>query len=218
MAVASRVDRRAQVWAWGVVAGIVVYIGVDVLLKFLRPEYSLVHNAESDYGRGPYFWVMDLNFLLRCAFSVALTGAIGLSTQMDARWRRGRELLLVWAIGSGLLAFFADDVEGTPQRGSGAVHLVLALIAFTAVTIGTVLASLHFREDLQWRSISTTLLVISCVGVLALLLLGHSAGKVHSDGGLFERIFLGVELLWMAVAAIWIVRSKAGPSGAVLST
>jgi hypothetical protein len=46
-----------------------------VLLGFLRPRYSLLYNAESDYGRGPWYWVMDLNFLLRCALSLAAAGA-----------------------------------------------------------------------------------------------------------------------------------------------
>ena len=35
-------------------------------------------------------------------------------------------MLVTWAICSGLLAFFADDIEGTRQHGSGVVHLVLA--------------------------------------------------------------------------------------------
>ena len=50
--------------AWFALAGVIVYVGIDVLLRFLQPHYSLVYNAESDYGRGPWSWVMDLNFLL----------------------------------------------------------------------------------------------------------------------------------------------------------
>ncbi len=63
---------RAETLAWFALAGVVVYVGIDVLLRLLRPRYSLIYNAESDYGRGPWYWVMDLNFLLRCALSLAL--------------------------------------------------------------------------------------------------------------------------------------------------
>ena len=35
------------------------------MLAFLRPGYSLIYNAESDYGCGRWYWVMDLNNLSR---------------------------------------------------------------------------------------------------------------------------------------------------------
>src|SRR5580692_2888667 len=122
-------------------AGVVVYVAIDVLLAFLRPGYSLIYNAESDYGSGPWFWVMDLNLLLRCALCLAIVGALSHVLRPDSRPRAGLALLVTWAICSGLLAFFADDIEGTPQHGSGIVHLVLAFIAFTAITIGAILIS-----------------------------------------------------------------------------
>jgi hypothetical protein len=82
-------------------------------------QYSLVYNAESDHGRGPWSWVMDLNFLLRCAFSLAIVGALVRVTRPDARPRGGLALLIVWAVCSGLLAFFADDLQGQHVHGSG---------------------------------------------------------------------------------------------------
>ena len=35
----------------------------------------------------------------------------------------------------GLLAFFADDLEGQPVHGSGIAHLALAFVAFVCVAI-----------------------------------------------------------------------------------
>jgi hypothetical membrane protein len=195
---------RARFLAWFALAGIVVYVGIDVLLKFLRPQYSLLYNAESDYGRGPWYWVMDLNFLLRCALSLAVAGALARTVRTDTRVRGGLALLVVWAVCSGLLAFFADDLEGQPVHGSGRVHLALALIAFVCVAIGTVLISAGLRSDPAWRPVSALLLAVSIAGAAAFLLLGTAAGHKHAPGGLYERIFLGLELLWMAVAAGYI--------------
>jgi hypothetical membrane protein len=181
-------------------AGTVVYVGIDVLLRFLRPGYSLLYNAESDYGRGSWFWVMDLNFLLRCALSLAVAVALYRTVRPDPRLRGGLGLLAVWAACSGLLAFFADNPAGTPVTASGVVHLVLGFIAFVCVAIGTVVVSVAVRPDPAWRQVRDALLAIAAAGVVALLLLG--AGKHHhAPGGLYERIFLGLELLWMAVAA-----------------
>jgi Protein of unknown function (DUF998) len=203
---------RAKPLAQFTLAGVVVYVAIDVLLAFLRPSYSLIYNAESDYGRGPWFWVMDINFLLRCALSLALAVALSQVLRPAGRARTGLTLLVIWAICSGLLAFFADDIEGTPQHGSGVVHLVLAFIAFTAIVIGTIVISANLMSDPAWRPAAPVLLGISIAGAVAYLLLGTALKHHHAPGGLYERIFLGLELLWIAIAAIVIARrSRATP-------
>jgi hypothetical membrane protein len=191
---------RARPLAWIAIAGVIAYVAIDVLLGFLRPHYSLIYNAESDYGRGPWYWVMDLNFLLRCALSLAAAGAVSRAVRPDSRARTGLTLLVVWAVCSGLLAFFADDIEGQPVHGSGIVHLALAFIAFPCVAIGTILISSSFRSDPEWRSAGAVLLAVSLAGAAAFLLLGAAVGHKHAPGGLYERIFLGLELLWIALA------------------
>jgi len=197
---------RAKPLARFVLAGVAAYVAIDVLLAFLRPGYSLLYNAESDYGRGPWYWVMDVNFLLRCALSLAVAAALYKTARPDGRIRWGLALLVTWAICSGLLAFFADNPEGTPQTASGVVHLVLAFIAFTCITIGAILISASLMSDQTWRAAAPVLLAISVVGALAYLLLGTAGKHHHAPGGLYERIFLGLELLWIVVAAIAIAR------------
>jgi hypothetical membrane protein len=197
---------RAKLLARLALAGVAVYVAIDVLLAFLRPAYSLIYNAESDYGRGPWYWVMDINFLLRCALSLAIAAALYRVVRPDGRTRAGLALLVTWAICSGLLAFFADDPEGTPQYGSGIVHLILAFIAFTCITIGTILISASLMSDPAWRPAAPILLAISVAGALAYLLLGAAAKHHHAAGGFYERIFLGLELLWIVVVAVAIAR------------
>ena len=197
---------RAKPLAQLTLAGVAVYVAIDVLLAFLRPGYSLIYNAESDYGRGPWYWVMDLNFLLRCALSLAIAAALYRVARPDGRTRAGLVLLVTWAICSGLLAFFADNPEGTTQTASGVVHLVLAFIAFTCITIGVILISASLMSDPAWRPAAPVLLAISIAGAVAYLLLGTAEKHHHAPGGLYERIFLGLQLLWIVVAAIAIAR------------
>ncbi len=192
--------------AWLALAGIIAYVAIDLLLAFLRPRYSLLYNAESDYGRGPWSWLMDLNFLLRCAVSLAAAGALGLATVARARNRGGLALLSAWAVCSGLLAFFPDDLEGQPPHGSGVVHLALAFLAFCCVTVATIMISVSLRHDPRWRRARPLLLAISIAGAAAFLLLGHATGHRHAPAGLYERIFLGLELAWLAAATSRIAR------------
>jgi hypothetical membrane protein len=203
---------RAKPLARLTLAGVAVYVAIDILLAFLRPKYSLLYNAESDYGRGPWYWVMDINFLLRCALSLAIAAALYQVVRPGDRTRAGLALLITWAICSGLLAFFADNPAGTPVTSSGVVHVVLALIAFPCVTIGVILISASLMSDPAWRPAAPVLLAISVAGALALLLLAAPHKHYHAPGGLYERIFLGLELLWIAAAAIAIARRSRRPS------
>jgi hypothetical protein len=187
-------------------AGIALYVLVDVLLAFLRPRYSLLYNAESDYGRGPWFWVMDLNFLLRCAVSLAIAAALDRVARPGGPFRGGLVLLVTWAVCSGLLAFCADNPAGTPVTASGIVHLILAVIAFTTIVVGTILISASLLADPAWRPAARLLLALSVAGALAYLLLGTAHQDHHAPGGLYERIFLGLVLLWMTVAALAVDR------------
>ena len=215
---------RARFLAWCALGGVAVYAAIDVLLAFLRPGYSLIYNAESDYGRGPWYWVMDANFLLRCALSLALVGALAQAARRDSapdadgraraghpdadgRGRAGRILLVIWAACSGLLAFFADDIEGQPVHFSGGVHLLLAFIAFPCVAVGTILISSSLWNDQARRNVRAALLGVSIAGAAAFLLLGTAFGHKHAPGGLYERIFLGLELLWIALAAAGLIRT-----------
>jgi hypothetical membrane protein len=212
---------RAEWLARFTLAGIVVYVAIDVLLAFLRPGYSLLHNAESDYGRGPWFWVMDVNFLLRCALSLALVGALYRSVHPQDRPRGGLRLLTAWAVCSGLLAFFADDPAGYPRTGSGQIHVLLGLIAFVGIAAGAIVVSVKLRAGLSQTALSQTALSqtalsraalpLAVAGAAALVLFVVTAGHKHAPGGLYERVFLGIELLWMAAAAARVVVRRPQP-------
>ena len=51
------------------------------------------------------------------------------------------------------------------------------------------------------------LLAVSIAAAVAYLLLGAALMHTHGPDGLYERIFLGLELLWIALAALAITLS-----------
>jgi hypothetical membrane protein len=175
---------------------------LSVLLAFLRPQFSLLHNAESDYGsRGHDAWVMDIAFLVRGALSLAVVYALTLTEHVRRR-SAGIALLVVWGICSALLALFPDDPAGTTVHTAGRIHLVLAGIAFLGVAVGTIVVSRGLQHDPRWESLHIPLYMISRIAIVAVLLLGHTHLRIHTLGGLYERLFLGLELLWFLIVAV----------------
>ena len=198
------------------IAGVVLYVAIDVALVWLRPGFSVLHNAESDYGsNGSYAWLMDLNFVLRGLLGLAVVRALLLVVRGGGRLRAGLWLLALWSVVSGLLAFFPDDPVGTRVHGTAKVHLVLAGIAFVAVIVGTRLVTRALRRNPLWRPVIVPLSILSWGALVPILLLGRAHFRPHSLGGLYEKIFLAVELAWFLVVAVWIVLTPSGAAPAL---
>ena len=197
-------ESSARAWAIAAVAGIGAYVAIDIALVFLRPEFSVLHNAESDYGsKGSWAWVMDANFLLRGALSLAVVRALALT--VPGRLRTGLVFLVAWAVCSALLAFFPDDPVGTKTAGLAKVHALLAGIAFLAVVIGTRLVTRTLRREAGWQPVARVLTALWWCSLVPILLLGRARFRPNSLGGLWEKVFLGIELAWFLAAAIGVV-------------
>ncbi|MGH7240448.1 MAG: DUF998 domain-containing protein [Candidatus Saccharimonadales bacterium] len=183
--VTTKVAKRNTGQSWGslTLLGIFIYVVIDVVLIFLRPDYNWLHNAESDYGRGPYFWLMDINFIVRCLLSLALAKAIFSRFPGVKSIRQAGAGLVVWAIASGLLAFFADNPYSYPKLASGKVHVLLAVIAFLAVIVAMIAFS-RLAPLLELKPLAGKIVILlTGIAVISLLLLGHAGFRPHSFGG-----------------------------------
>ena len=200
-------ESSTSIWPVLTVLGIAIYVVVDIILVSLRPDYSWLHNAESDYGRGPYFWLMDINFIVRCLVALTLAKAIATRFPLNKLTRQASRWLVVWGAASGLLAFFADNPYGYPKLRSGAVHLLIAFIAFLAAAIALLVLN-RLASVMELRRSNTRILVgFSGIAIVSLVLLAHAGFQPHSIGGLYERVFLASVLAWQAALALFI-RSK----------
>ena len=209
MAGGSTRESTARIWAIGAIAGIALYVAIDIALVFLRPEFSVLHNAESDYGsKGQYAWLMNANFLLRCALSLAAIRALALT--VPGRLRTGLSVLAVWAICSGLLAFFPDDPVGFKTEGPAKVHVALAGIAFLAVVVGTRLVTRVLGREPGWKPVARVLRALWWASLVPIVLLGRARFRPNSLGGLWEKVFLGLELAWFLVACLGVLAGTPG--------
>lgn len=195
--------------------GIALYIILDFVAQLLPPHYSPIRQAESDLAVGPYGWVMTINFVVRGLLSLSLLGAlaIALAPRRTPRAGIGLALLGIWSVGAFLLAAFPTDLSGE-HTVHGKIHLAVAFVAFIAVALGEIIISRGVASSGYWGSGVARLMTALgiCTLIACALLAVTIAGHV---GGLIERLFLGLALLWMVVAAIQLRRplcSTQGPS------
>ena len=194
--------------------GIVLYLILDVLAQLLPPHYSPISQAESDLAVGPFGYIMTINFLNRGALSLAFLFAfmstIRLSGGKVAQYRGGFFLLGIWSIGAFLLAIFPTDVPSTPISWHGAIHLVVALIAFLTGALGTLVLSLRMNGNQALRNMRRFALPIAVLAVvfclLELLTPFFTPHLSTRFGGLFERMFLGTMLAWIAAISAYMLK------------
>jgi len=208
---------------WVTIAGVILYVVLDAIAQSLPPHYSPIRDAESDLAVGPYGLIMSINFLnrgiLSLAFVFAFVKTINLAGGIRARFRTGYFLLGVWAVGAIILAFFSTDVPATPVSWHGAIHFVVAIIAFVAGAFGTLALSRQFGESATLKGakrLAMTLAVLViffwAVEFFTPFVAPHIATRF---GGLLERLFLGSVLLWILAVSTYMVRHKPYVQGAV---
>ncbi len=196
-------------WARLALGGIAAYAAIDTALVFLRPGFSVLHSAESDYGSaGPYAWLMDLNFVLRGLLTLAVIEALSRVAGSSARRRLGPGLwfLRLWAVASAALALVPDDPVGSQLHASGRAHLSIAAVAFVGVVVGTRLVTAAMRRDGDWTPLGPVLAGLSWGALIPALLLAQARFRPGSLGGLYGKLFLATELAWLAVCAAWALR------------
>jgi len=206
---------------WGVVAGILLYIVLDAVAQLLPPHYSPVTQAESDLAVGPFGWLMTINFVNRGIFSLLFLCALVRTVRDDVRGsaplRSGVAFFSIWAVGALLLAAFPTDVPNLPLSWHGAIHLVVALLAFFGGAVGVFALADHFGECESLRDAQRWAFPLTFV-VLVLFVLEIAGGfvdrRVAADyGGLIERLFLGSVLAWVLLVSVDLARHPRPVSG-----
>jgi hypothetical protein len=231
----SSIDRpsvpRGARQSFAIAAGLVVlYLVLDVVAQLLPPHYSAITQAESDLAVGPYGGVMTVNFVIRGVLTFAFLNGLRQTIVAEggswARYRRGFVAWLVWGVGAVLLAIFPTDVPSTPVSWHGAIHLVVAILAFIGGALGAYGVATRLGSSPTFRSAegwATALAWLSIVLLVVELLGGLAVPRISARvGGLLERLFLGSVLLWLFLVSVYALRvrgtnpstARTAPSGA----
>ena len=205
---AAQANRARFLFAMALL-GVLLYVILDLVAQYLLPRYSPISQAESDLAVGPYGYIMTLNFVNRGILSLCFLFAIMLAANSgdssSPRLERGAWLFAAWSIGALLLAAFPTDVPPTPISWHGAVHLVVAIVAFLGGALGALYISLGMNGNRTVGKARGVALPLAFLSVVLCFVEVSGAvvapGIFAQYGGLVERLFLGSILLWVALVS-----------------
>jgi hypothetical membrane protein len=202
---------RARLLFLITIAGIVLYVILDAVAQSLPPHYSPIRQAESDLAVGPYGYVMAVNFVNRGVFSLLFLYGLMKSLPPRAEFRRGFWLLGIWGVGALILAVSPTDVSG-PATLHGGIHLLVATLAFLGAAFGILSLSRRFALDPALKGVARYAMPIAVLAVVFFLvlyggefILPHLSARI---GGLTERIFIGLVLVWMLTVSAFMLKRK----------
>lgn len=191
--------RRFATWA---MAGVALYILVDVVLQLLPPHYSVISDAESNLAVGPFGWIMNVNFCGRALTTLCAIAAINRVGPASALRGVGVALMFVGGLCSAVLAFFPADVEAGSTGSAtvlGTVHLYVAAVGFLAALAGILVLTGWIRLEPSLAKVFPAALACAVVAALGLASLGMTTLSWPFLLGLAERICLVGILGWVMV-------------------
>jgi len=160
----------------------------------------------SDYGIGPYrgwFWAQALAGAVGCfALAVALGDAKPSMPTLAI------VLLVIAGIARLLIPVFPTDQNGSRfQTVPGTIHMILAIVIFTAIIVAASNLGSTLEHRAAWHGVKGWLNVLpwvmtgGAVGTLVAMR-GHRLTRV----GLFERLFYVASIAWFLIVAIELAR------------
>lgn len=184
------------------IAAVALYIGATVLGGILDPQYSQVHNAVSELtgSEAPNREVLAPLYIV---YNVMLFGFAYALFRASSGGRLFKVGVVLFAIGGlsgiGQVTFFRMDTVGTAATTAGTMHLVLAGVSPLLCVATAILYGFAFRREATFRGLST---YSFAAAVLLVLTAPAAVAGIDTDVmGLFERITIGVFMLWVVVVS-----------------
>jgi hypothetical protein len=192
--------------ACGGILGPAIFITTDLVAGLNSPFYNYFRHSISSLAWSNLGWLQTIGFLT-IGLLVELFVA-GLFFGLKGRRGFGFGILLLVLFGFGLLligAFHTDPYVG-PHTIEGTIHGNSAKIVFWTLPLAALFIVPSLKQDPFWKSLSVYSIVSA---VLAFLLMIGSVIWMKDDFklfGLFERLLVIIEISWVVVMAIWLLR------------
>ena len=180
--------------------GIAVKFLTIAAFHFLRPDVNPVLEPISNYGVGPYGFLLTVADIGSVLGTLALVFGLYLGIRPPGRSYVGLFLLALYGVSELLAGIFPIDIGGEATT-AGTIHNIVGNISFFCFPIAAILLSLRMGKDEQWRSFRRPALALSIVVVLTAIL--TIAGFNLGIGFVVtQRVANVAVLVWMLMVAL----------------
>jgi hypothetical protein len=193
------------------IVGPLILVVTDFTAAFSDPNYNFIHDSISSLAWTRLGWIQTIGFLTIGLLVELFVAGLLFSIRGRKGFGFGITLLVFFGFGLLLIGAFHTDQAGGPHTMEGAIHGVAAKIIFWLFPLANLLITPSLRKSIYWKSLFVY--SIAAAG-LAIVLMISSVWLSDESGffGLFERILVADEVIWVAIMAIWLLRLSLRPS------
>jgi len=185
-------------------AGVACFVASALLLP-LFSEYTLAGDYVSELAIGRFGFVQTIGFLTFGLGTLALAAGIRRATRGSWGSLVGSALFGLLGVGALVDAFFPIDEGRNPEQTMvGTVHILAGSLAFVCAMLGMFVLTRTFKRDVRWQTYWRLSLVLALGALVAFFL---PSGQWP---GIIQRIFLGIVIAWMILAALRLRSIAAG--------
>lgn len=161
----------------------------------------------------PMGWVQTIGFLAIGLLVEVFTAGVFLGIRGARGFGFSIVLLVCFGFGLLLIGAFHTDVPGRPHTTDGMIHGAAANTVFWLLPVASLLIAPSLKKDSRWRplftySITTAFFTLAWIFIYKVWLPAEL-----SWFGLYERILVVAEVLWVEVMGIWLLRLSLRDAG-----
>ncbi|MFP3898518.1 MAG: DUF998 domain-containing protein [Dehalococcoidia bacterium] len=186
-------------------AGTIALLVGDLAASLSTPDYSLARDSISSLALTPIGWLQTIGFLalglLLEVFVVGLLVNVGRARGFNL----GIGLLALCGFGLLMIGAFPMDPAGATRTTQGLIHSVTAYTIALLFPISLMLLTPSLKSDPRWEKLFAYTLVAAVSG-LAMVPGLFFLPNIERWFGLYERIMVANVMVWVAVAAVHLLR------------
>jgi len=190
--------------------GAACFFVAAVAAQIIRADNDVLSDFVSDLAVGEQGGLMTTSFFLHGAAIVAVSLGLTRGVARSRSHVASSALIGLGGFGVLLLGLFPADAYDTPHHTVvGSVHIVLASISFTALSVAFLLFSHAVRHDEHWHGFRPYALGLGWSAALAMLTFSFAMGfdqiglvETSRFLGLLERILIAFILAWILLTAL----------------
>jgi hypothetical protein len=193
--------RISGLFALAGIAGPVILVVCDCLAGLSTPNYSFIQDSISSLAWTRLGWVQTIGFLAIGLLIELFVAGLYLSIHGVRGFGFGIGLLVFFGFGLLLIGAFHTNLAGGPQSFEGAIHGFVARAIFWLFSASTLFMAPSIKKDENWRPLFLYTIVTSLFSLI-FMLSGVWSSEDSGWFGLYERILVAVEIIWVEVMAI----------------
>ncbi len=187
------------------VLGPFVLVITNLIAAFSTPGYRLIQHSISSLALTRLGWIQTIGFLALGLFTEVFVAGLFFSIRGVRGFGFAAALLVCFGFGMLLVGAFRTDLPGQPHTVEGTIHIVAATTTFWIFPVAVLLMVPSLRKDRYWRRLAIYTVIASIIA-LVLLVAKFWLPDELSWFGLYERMLVANEVIWVEVMALWLLR------------